>query len=112
MKYFGKWLACVLAVLVGWKAFPSHVAVDGIWYLLAAGTVLWIANAFLRPVVRFVSFPLTLLTLGLFSLVINALMVLFAAYLLPGFAVSGFWAAAAVSVIASACNVLLASKDK
>ena len=69
--------------------------------LLAAALLLGIVNAIIRPIAVILTLPLTLVTLGLFLLVINAAMLGLVALLLSGFAVSGFWTAVAGSLIVS-----------
>ncbi len=58
--------------------------------LLLAGALLGIVNAFVRPVAVFLTFPITLVTLGIFLLVINAGMLALVAWILPGFTIAGF----------------------
>ena len=69
--------------------------------LLAAALLLGIVNAIIRPVAVVLTFPLTLVTLGLFLLVVNAAMLGLVALLLPGFTISGFWTAIGASIIVS-----------
>jgi len=66
--------------------------------LLISALVLGFANAILRPILIFLTLPLTLLTFGLFLLVINALIIMLVAALVKGFKVSGFWTAFFVSI--------------
>ncbi|PIQ68888.1 MAG: hypothetical protein COV91_01605 [Candidatus Taylorbacteria bacterium CG11_big_fil_rev_8_21_14_0_20_46_11] len=66
--------------------------------------VLGVINVFIKPVVKLVALPLTVLTLGLFSLVINALFILLAAAIVPGFSVAGFWMAFWFSIALSLIN--------
>jgi putative membrane protein len=77
------------------------IELEGTGTLLAAALLLGIVNAVLRPLVIFFTIPLTLATLGLFLLVINAGMFAFVAWLLSGFSVSGFSSALAGSLIVS-----------
>ncbi|MBV7440038.1 phage holin family protein [Weeksellaceae bacterium TAE3-ERU29] len=63
--------------------------------------VLGILNAFIKPVLSFFSFPLTVLTFGLFALVINAVIILLCGWLVSGFKVDGFWWAMLFSIILS-----------
>jgi putative membrane protein len=74
---------------------------DGPWVLIGAALLLGVVNAIVRPVAVILTLPLTLLTLGLFLLVINAGMVGLVALLLDGFRVSGFWTALGASLIVS-----------
>lgn len=60
---------------------------------LLAAVVLGIVNALLRPVLLVLTLPVTILTLGVFALVINALLLLLVANIIPGFAIHGFWPA-------------------
>ncbi|MBR0681819.1 phage holin family protein [Roseomonas eburnea] len=76
--------------------------------LLLAAIVLGIVNATIRPVALLFSIPITILTFGLFVLVVNAGMLALVAWLVPAFTISGFWAAAlgaiVVSLVSAAIN--------
>lgn len=74
---------------------------EGAGYLLAAALLLGIVNAIVRPIAVVLTLPLTLLTLGLFLLVVNAAMLGLVALLLSGFQISGFWTAVGASLIVS-----------
>ena len=67
--------------------------------LLIAAVVLGLVNAFIRPVVTVLTLPVTLVTLGLFLLVVNAAMIGLTAYVLHGFTVAGFWPAIFAAVV-------------
>lgn len=69
------------------------IRVAGFGSAVIAAIVIGLINAFVRPVLGFLSIPITVLTLGLFTLVLNALLFWLAAKLTPGFTVTGFWAA-------------------
>jgi putative membrane protein len=88
----GLWLA---SQIVGGVGFSSTET------LIAAALLLGIVNAFVRPVIVILTLPITLLTLGLFLLVINALMILLVAWFLPGFMVAGFWSAVGAAIVVS-----------
>ena len=81
-----------LAVMFVTQLVPGVTIKDFPTAFLAA-LVLGLVNALLRPILEILSLPITILTLGLFSLVINALMFWLASKLVPGFVVSGFTAA-------------------
>lgn len=66
--------------------------------LLISALVLGFVNAVLRPILLILTFPLTIVTLGLFVLVVNALMIMLVAKLINGFKLSGFWTAFFVSI--------------
>ena len=74
---------------------------DSPGYLLAAALLLGIVNAIVRPIAVVLTLPLTLLTLGLFLLVVNAAMLGLVALMLPGFKIAGFWTAIGGSIIVS-----------
>jgi putative membrane protein len=84
--------------------------------LFAAALLLGIVNAVVRPIAIVLTLPLTLITLGLFLLVVNAGMLGLVALMLPGFAISGFWtavgAALVVSVVSWAASGLLNDKGR
>lgn len=81
----------ILLYLVA-KIVPG-IEIDGCGYALLAGLILGIINALVRPLLVLLTLPVTILTLGLFLFVINALMLKLAAALAPGFRVRGFGAA-------------------
>jgi putative membrane protein len=74
---------------------------DGPGVLLAAALLLGIVNAIVRPIAIVLTLPLTLLTLGLFLLVVNAAMLGLVALVLGGFQIDGFWTAVGASLIVS-----------
>lgn len=69
--------------------------------LIAAALLLGLVNAVIRPIAIILTFPLTLVTLGLFLLVVNAAMMGLVALMLDGFAIAGFWTAIGASVVVS-----------
>ena len=74
------------------KLVPGGSITDG-WSLLWAALILGIMNAIVRPVLIILTLPITILTLGLFILVINAAMFSLVAWMLDGMTVAGFWSA-------------------
>lgn len=76
--------------------------------------VLGVINVFIKPIVKLVTLPITVLTLGIFSLVINALFIIIAGKLVPGFYVSGFWPAFWFAIVLSLINAffdMISSKE-
>jgi putative membrane protein len=67
------------------------VRIDGFWAFAIGAAVLGIANAIIKPVLKLVTLPLIILTLGLFLLVINIAMVALAEWIAPDFSIDGFW---------------------
>lgn len=103
------WISSVLAILIAAYILPG-VTVTFVGAIVLA-VVLGIINVFIKPVLRVLTLPLTILTLGLFSLVLNALLVLLAAALVPGFDVLGFWSALFFAVIVSLVNAFFSVLD-
>jgi putative membrane protein len=96
-------LRAAIAALGLWVA--SEI-LDGLVFestakLIVAGLMLGVVNAFVRPLAFILTLPLTVLTLGLFLLVLNAGMVSLVAWIVPGFEISGFWTAVGASLIVS-----------
>lgn len=83
------------------------IRVDGLGSMLLAALVLGIINAIVRPVLVFVTFPITLLTLGLFIFVLNAFCLWLTSRLVPGIEVHGFWAAFLGALVISAVSWIL-----
>jgi len=101
MHLFARLVVNIIAILIISYLFPRVIRVEGFWAALVAAFVLGIINAILRPVLVFLTLPVTILTLGLFLLVINGLLLWLVAALVPGFQVSGFWGAVLGSVLIS-----------
>ena len=89
---FGLWLAAELV---------PGIQVTGVWTLLGAALLLGIVNAVVRPVLVILTLPITVLTLGLFLLIINAAMLGLVAWMFDGLTIAGFWPALWGSIIVS-----------
>ncbi|RAW03242.1 phage holin family protein [Pseudochryseolinea flava] len=100
-----RFLLSGLAVLLT-SYLLNGVHVRDYWYALLVAAVLSLANVIVRPVLIFFTIPITFITLGLFLLVINALIILLVDFLVPGFNVDGFWWALAFSLILAIFNSL------
>ena len=87
-----RWLVNAIGLLVTAAVIPG-IQVKNVFTALLAAAVIGVVNAFVRPVFLILTLPLNLLTLGLFTFVLNGLMLLLAAVFVPGFTVSGFLAA-------------------
>jgi putative membrane protein len=94
----------------------SGLSFDSASKLIVAALLLGVVNAFVRPLAFILTLPLTVLTLGLFLLVLNAAMVGLVAWILPGFEISGFWtavgAALVVSLVSWAASSAIGSSGK
>ncbi len=100
----------IYAVAIGASAYLlPGIGVDSVTTALLVAVVLGLINAVLRPILLILTLPVNILTFGLFTLVINAALVLLAANLVPGFRVDGFWWALLFALVLSIINGILGS---
>ena len=108
-KFIQRWLVNTLAVMAATNIVPG-IDCDTIAGLFVVALVLGILNAVLRPIMLLFSLPLLALTLGLFTFVINALLLYLVSWLVKPFHVSSFgsafWGALVISVVSMAVNLL------
>ncbi len=102
MKLLFKWLIAAFAILIAAYVVPG-VTITATGAFVAA-VVLGALNLFIRPILLILTLPITIITLGAFSLVINALLVLLTAFLVPGFAIAGFWTALFFALVLAIVN--------
>ncbi len=107
MRLLAVWIINALT-LFAISAVVDGIEVRGFGSAMIAAAVLAIINTLIRPILVLLTLPVTLLTLGLFIFVINALLFLFVGNLLSGFVVSGFWTALLGSLLYSVISTLLA----
>lgn len=104
MILFVKWIALALAVMfVGW-VIPG-ITISSFWTAMIASVVIALVNIVIKPILIFLTLPINILTLGIFVLVINALLFMFVAYLVPGVEVDGFWSAFLGALILSLLSI-------
>ncbi|MBE7705343.1 MAG: phage holin family protein [Cyanobacteria bacterium SIG29] len=90
MNFIIKWILLALLIMViAW--FIPGITITGFVAAMIVVAIMGIVNLFIRPLVEFVSLPLNIITLGIFSLIVNALLFLLIARFSPGFAIDGFW---------------------
>ncbi len=110
LGFFLRWSINLFALVIA-GSFISGIRIESIGMSIVAAGILGIVNAVIRPVVLILTLPINLLTLGLFTLVINALMLQLVASLVPGFFVEGFWAAfwgaLVISLVSWALNIFV-----
>ena len=115
MKLLLLWLVNALSLLAVAYFLPS-VSVASFYIALIAALLLGLVNTLIRPLLVLVTLPITILTLGLFTLVINALLFWFVASFVEGFRVAGFWSAfwgaLLYSVISSLASWLLIPRPR
>lgn len=106
MRWIVNWILSAVALLIVARVVPG-IYVRSFSSALWAALVIGVVNATLGLLAKVVTFPLTMLTLGLFWLVINGVMLLFASQFAPGLRVAGFWAAFWGALVLSLLNGLL-----
>ncbi len=106
MRLLLNWVLSALAVWIVSRVVPGFYVSGAVAALIAALAIGFI-NATIGFVLKVLTFPLTLITLGLFWFVINALMLKFASALVPGFQVHGFFAAFVGAILLSLVNMVL-----
>ena len=113
MNILLKLIISAIAVLVTDLLLPgvSLDTMNGLLTALLTAAVLGLLNALLKPILVFFTLPVTIVTLGLFLLVINAVIVLIAAKLVPGFTVDSFWWALGFSLVLSIVQGILQGFD-
>ena len=106
MRLIVNWLLSALALLIVARLVPGFL-VAGFVSALWAALIIGLVNATLGMLLKVVTFPLTVVTLGLFWLIINALMLELATWFVPGFRLAGFWAAFLGAIVLSLVNMFL-----
>lgn len=100
------WITSALLLLVVSHVVPGFV-VRGFFPALTAALVMGLVNATLGLLLKILTFPLTILSFGVFLIVINALMLLLTSFLVPGFTVQGFWPAFWGALLLSLLQLLM-----
>ncbi len=113
MKFLAQLIISALAVIITSLLLPG-VHIDSPLTGVIVAAVLAVLNAIIKPILVILTIPITIITLGLFLLVINAALILLASYLVNGFNVQGFWTALFFSIILSFVTSIFnnLSKDK
>jgi len=102
------WVILTAAILLAAYLIPG-VRVRSLGSAFIAAAVLGIINVFIRPIAIFLSIPLIVVTLGLFTFIVNALLLWLAAAITPGFEVRSFWAALLGALVVSIVSYLTGS---
>ena len=105
MKIIAKWFIAALGVLAAGYLLPTHISVDGFGTALLVALVLGFINALIRPILIVLTLPINILSLGLFTFVINGFC-FWAASFIKGFTVWGFWGAVLGALIVSVISWL------
>ena len=108
MSIIIKWLLSALAVIITAYIVPG-ILIAGFWSALLVALFLGIVNAVIKPILIVFTLPINILSLGLFTFVINALMVLLTSSMVKGFNVNGFLSALVFSLVLSLVSYVLDS---
>jgi putative membrane protein len=100
ISFLGRLVVTAIAAIIVAYLLPG-VQIDSAGYAFLLAAVLALLNTFVKPLLVFLTLPFTIITLGLFLIVINAIIILLADKMLPGFEVGGFWWALLFSIILS-----------
>jgi putative membrane protein len=100
------WLISAVSLIIAANLIPG-MALSGAGTALIAPVVIGLVNATVGFVLKILTLPLTLLTFGVFLLVINALMLQLASFIVPGFYVAGFWSAFFGAIVLSVVSTIL-----
>lgn len=103
LRFIVHLLVSAVVVMIAAYILPG-VHVDGFLAALVTAVILGVVNAVIKPVLTVVTLPITILTFGLFSLILNALIIWLVDMIVPGFQVDGFWSAVLFSVVLSVLN--------
>jgi len=108
MGIFIRWLILTAAIVAA-SYLIDGIRISGFFSAFFAAAVLGILNALFRPILFILTLPINIMTLGLFTFVINALLLKMASGVIPGFDVHGFWSAVFAALIISGVNWILTS---
>ena len=111
MKLILNWLISAVAIIITAFLLPG-VSVSSFFIALVVAVVIAGINAFVKPLFVLLTLPLTFITFGLFLFVINALLIMLAAWVVPGFQVASFWWALIFAVVLSIVNSVLSRFGK
>lgn len=106
MRLIGYLIINTAALLITAYLLP-FVTVDDFQSAIIAAVVIGVINTFIKPVLQLLTLPLSLLTLGLFSFILNVLLLMGAAYITPGFHIEGFIGAAIAAIVLSLTSSFL-----
>ena len=99
-----KWILYSLAImLIAWL-IPG-ISISSFWAALIVIVIIGLINLIVRPILTFITLPINILTLGIFSFILNAFLFMLAGYLSPGFSVDGFWSALLGSLLLAILSI-------
>lgn len=105
MSLLLRWIINAVALLAITQVLPGFI-VENFYFALIVSLVLGLINAIIRPVLLLITLPINIVTLGLFTFVINALLIWFVSTFIEGFDIENFWIALAAAIILWAVSVM------
>jgi putative membrane protein len=115
MRLLLRWAIATIAIFVAVKFLPGLHFHGSLWALAGVAAIWGLVNSLVRPLLKILTCPLIILTLGLFTLIINAAMLLLTSWLAEGFGIrfvvddwwAAFWGALVISVVSFLLNLLI-----
>lgn len=101
-----KWIILAFALILVAKITPG-MEISGFWAALISVAVIALINMFIKPIIMFLTLPINIVTLGLFSIIINTLLFGLAAFLVPGFSLGGVFPALLGSILFSLFSLIV-----
>jgi len=106
-SFLAQWAVTGVSLWIASLVFSKSIRFDSTGALVGSALLLGLANALVKPLLIVLTLPLTVLTFGLFLLVVNALVLLLVAWFIKGFKVSGFWTALFASLFISILSIII-----
>lgn len=106
MNLIIRWLLAAIAIVLTSYLLPG-VFLSGFWTAVLLALVIGVINVVIKPILLILTLPINILSLGLFTLVINALLIMLASKIVDGFSVASFWTALLFSIILSIVSFFL-----
>ncbi|ARY91038.1 MULTISPECIES: phage holin family protein [Lacticaseibacillus] len=110
MNFIKRTIITTAVFLIYAQLFPSQLYVAGFGVAVVGALVLGVLNGLLRPILVILSIPITILTLGLFLIVLNGLMLSMMTWFVPGIVFSGFGSTMVLAIIISVMNMIFVGK--
>ncbi len=111
MAIIFNWILSALAIIVTAYLLPG-VSLSGVVAALVLAVVLGLINTFIRPILRILTLPLNIITLGLFGLILNTVLIMLAASVVPGVYIDSFWWALIFGFVLALVNGVFKAFDK
>lgn len=106
-RFLLRWLVCSLGLWIAAGLLGGSISYDSVWAIIVGGLVLALVNIIIKPIVVILSLPAILISLGLFMIIINGLMVFLASKLYTSLHITNFWAAVFAGMVIGLVNYLV-----